>query len=368
MSDYLSELVKVTGNEFATIVDDGIPGADVSGYIDTGAYALNALLSGSIYGGMPNNKVCAMAGDSSTGKSFASLGIVGLFLETNPDAICIYCDSEQAISRDMIVNRGIDPKRIAIVPVGIVEEFRNQMIKIVDNYLALPPNKRKKMIIVLDSLGMLSTLKEITDTAEGKNTADMTRARVIKSVFRVLQLKLGQAGIAMIVTNHVYNTMSLYSEKVMSGGSGLFFASSIILYLSKMKDKDGNEVVGNIIHCKLVKGRLTKENKQVDIKLSYTTGLDRYYGLLPIAEKYGIFKKVSTRYELPDGSKVFESVIYKNPEKYFTKDILDRIDKACATEFKYGSDLDESETLDAVATNAERDTSDDGTSEDHSAD
>jgi hypothetical protein len=125
----------------------------------------------------------------------------------------------------------------------------------------------------------------------------------------------------------------------MGGGTGLKYAASTIVYLSKKKDKNSDgEVVGNIVHCKLYKGRFTKENKQIDVRLNYDTGLDPYYGLVEIAVNAGIFKKNSTRIELPDGSKVFEKTIYDNPEKYFTKDVLDLIDKAVYTEFSYGAD------------------------------
>jgi hypothetical protein len=133
--------------------------------------------------------------------------------------------------------------------------------------------------------------------------------------------------------------MGLFSTKEMGGGSGLKYAASSIVYLSKKKEKDGTEVIGNIIHCKNHKSRLTKENKMVDVRLTYDMGLDKYYGLLEIAEKYEIFKKVSTRYEMPDGSKHFGKEILSNPTKYFTEDIMNKLDKACEKEFKYGGDI-----------------------------
>jgi hypothetical protein len=195
------------------------------------------------------------------------------------------------------------------------------------------------MMMVLDSLGQLSSTKEMEDTAEGKETKDMTKSAILKATFRVLNLKLAKIGVPLIVTNHVYDVVGAYIPmKEMSGGSGLKYTASTIVFLSKRKDKDGTEVVGNIVRCKLQKSRLTKENSQVEIKITYSTGLDRYYGLLDIAEKYGIIKKVSTRYELSNGVKVFGKNINEEPEKYFTKDILDQIDEACKKEFLYGQD------------------------------
>ena len=332
----LNDLIKESGNKYASIVDDGISGSDITGFVDTGSFIFNALLSGSIYGGIPDNKIIALAGESATGKTYFALGVVRKFLSDNPDAVVLYFDSEQAVTSDMIRDRGIDPSRVAVMPVSTVEEFRHQAISIVDKYTELPD--KKPMMIVLDSLGMLSTEKEMNDTAEGKTTRDMTRAQVIKATFRVLTLKLGAAGIPMIMTNHTYDQVgSMFPTKQMSGGAGLKYAASTIIFLSKKKVKEGTDVIGNIIHCKLYKSRLTKENAMVDVLLNYDSGLHLYYGLLTLAEKYDIIKKVSTRYEFPDGTKAYEKAVYKNPEKYFTADIMKQLDEVALKEFTYGS-------------------------------
>ena len=341
MSDFLRDVIKNAGNEYAAIVDDGVEAGDVDSFIDTGSYIFNGLLSGSIYGGLPSNKITAIAGESATGKTYFLMGIVKNFLDADPDAGVIYFESESAITRNMVVDRGIDPKRMVIFPVTTVQEFRTQAIRVIDDYMAQNEIDRKPLFLCLDSLGMLSTTKEVEDTTDGKETRDMTRAQVLKAAFRVLTLKLGRAKIPMVVTNHTYESMGLFSTKEMGGGSGLKYAASSIIYLSKKKEKDGTEVVGNIIHCKNHKSRLTKENKMVDVRLTYDKGLDRYYGLLELAEKYEVFKKVSTRYELPDGSKQFGKAILNDPETYFTDDIMHQLDLAAETEFKYGAGNDE---------------------------
>ena len=335
---YLKNLVKATGNEFASVVEEGVQAADVSGYIDTGSYILNALLSGSIFDGLPNNKITALAGESATGKTFFALGMCKQFLDDNPDSAVIYFESESAITKDMIESRGIDSSRIVIVPVTTVQEFRTQAIKVLDKYLEQNEADRKPIMLCLDSMGMLSTTKEIDDTADGKETRDMTRAQVLKAAFRVLTLKLGRAKVPMVVTNHTYDVVgSMFPTKEMGGGSGLKYAASSIVYLSKKKEKDGTEVIGNIVHCKNHKSRITVENKMVDVRLTYDKGLDKYYGLLDLALKYGIFKNVSTRIELPDGSKTFGKTINNNPEKYFTEDIMKQLDECAEKEFKYGN-------------------------------
>ena len=265
------------------------------------------------------------------------MGIVKTFLDANPDAGVIYFESESAITKELIVNRGIDADRMVIFPISTVQEFRHSVLKILDSYLTQNESDRKPLFLCLDSLGMLSTTKEMEDTAEGKETRDMTRAQVLKAAFRVMTLKLGRAKVPMLVTNHTYDVVgSMFPQKEMGGGSGLKYAASTIVYLSKKKEKDGTEVIGNIIHCKNHKSRLTVENKMVDVRLTYDKGLARYYGLLELAEKHGVFKKVSTRFELPDGSKQFGKTILNDPTTYFTEDVMNQLEEAAQKEFKYG--------------------------------
>ena len=340
MSDFLQRITKL--NEYASIVDDGVEAGDVDSFIDTGSYIFNGLLSGSLYGGLASNKITALAGESATGKTFFLMGIVKSFLDKDPNAGVIYFESESAITRQMVIDRGIDPKRMVIMPVTTVQEFRTQAIRVLDDYLSQDEADRQPMFLCLDSLGMLSTTKEVEDTAEGKETRDMTRAQVLKAAFRVLTLKLGRAKVPMVVTNHTYDVVgSMFPQKEMGGGTGLKYAASSIVYLSKKKEKDGTEVVGNIVHCKNHKSRLTRENKMVDVRLTYDRGLDRYYGLLDLALKYNIFKSVSTRIELPAGSKTCGTTINNDPEKYFTEDIMKQLDDAAMKEFKYGMSDDE---------------------------
>ena len=337
-NDFLKSIIKDVGNEYASMVSDGVEAGDVDSFIDTGSHIFNALLSGSIYGGLASNKITAIAGESATGKTFFLMGIVKNFLDKNPNAGVLYFESESAITKQMVVDRGIDPDRMVILPVTTVQEFRTQSLKVLDAYLQQPESNRQPLFLCLDSLGMLSTTKEVEDTADGKETRDMTRAQVLKAAFRVLTLKLGRAKVPMVVTNHTYDVVgSMFPQKEMGGGSGLKYAASSIIYLSKKKEKDGTEVVGNIIHCKNHKSRLTKENKMVDVRLTYDKGLDKYYGLLELAEKYDIFKKVSTRFELPDGSKQFGKTILNDPLTYFTEDVMKQLDEAANKEFKYAT-------------------------------
>ena len=332
--DFLKDIVKEIGDEYTQLASD-IDGTEK--FIDTGSYIFNGLVSGSIYGGMSNNKITAIAGESSTGKTFFSLAVVKNFLDSNPDGYCLYFDTEAAVNKGLLESRGIDLKRLVVINVVTIEEFRSKALRAVDIYLKTPIEDRKPCMFVLDSLGMLSTEKEITDALNDKQVRDMTKSQLVKGAFRMLTLKLGQANVPLIVTNHTYDVIGSYvPTKEMGGGSGLKYAASTIIYLSKAKEKDGTEVIGNVITAKTVKSRLSKENKAVKIRLFYDErGLDKYYGLLDLAEKYDIVKKVGNRYEIK-GKKVYAKEVYSHPEKYFDDEIMQALDEVAKKEFSYG--------------------------------
>ncbi len=194
---------------------------------------------------------------------------------------------------------------------------------------------RKPCMFVLDSLGMLSTEKEITDALNDKQVRDMTKSQLVKGAFRMLTLKLGQANIPLIVTNHTYDVVGSYiPTKEMGGGSGLKYAASTIIYLSKKKEKDQSEVIGNLIKAKTAKSRLSKENSEVTTRLFYQKGLDRYYGLIELGLKYEVFEKKGTRIKVGDSS-VYPKQMLENPEKYFTPEIMQALDESAKKEFSY---------------------------------
>jgi len=337
MSDFLNSVI--SGIDGTNIASTGENSSEFSGAIDTGSYILNAALSGSLFGGVPNNKITAFAGESATGKTFVVLGVLKRFLDDNPTGGVVYFDTEAAVTKEMMETRGIDVSRVAISEPQSIEEFRTNAVRMLTKYIETSKKDRPPMMMVLDSLGMLSSAKELEDVESGKAARDMTKAQLLRGTFRVLSLKLAKAGVPLLVTNHVYDVVGSYVPmKEISGGSGLKYAASSIAMLSKKKDKDGTDVVGNIIKVKMHKSRFTKEEKMVEVKLSYDKGLDRYYGLLDLAEKYDIIKKVSTRYELPDGTKVFGKNINEEPEKYFTDDIMQQLEVAAKAEFMYGQE------------------------------
>ena len=335
--NFLQQVIKDSKNEYASLVSDGVAAGDVESFVDTGSYVFNALVSGSLFGGIPSNKITAIAGESGTGKTFFCLSVVRNFLNSNPDAGVIYFETESALNKQMIESRKIDSKRMVIFPIDTIEEFRTQAVRIIDKYIEQPKEERKPLMFVLDSLGMLATNKEVQDATDDKNVRDMTKAQLTKSVFRVLTLKLGKANMPMLVTNHTYDVIGSYvPQKEMGGGSGLKYSASTIIYLSKKKEKDGTDLVGNIIKCEAKKSRLTREGSKVETRLFFDErGLEKYYGMLELGERAGIWKNVAGRYEV-NGKKVYGKEILKTPEQYFTDEVMTKLEEQAAVEFLYG--------------------------------
>jgi RecA/RadA recombinase len=358
----LNDLVKNTGNEYASIVEDGVSAGDVAGWIDTGSYALNALVSGSLFGGLPSNKVTALAGESTTGKTYFTLGIIKNFLRQNPDGIVMFFESESAISKKMMEERGLDTKRIAIVPVETVEQFKTQALRAVDMYLEAKGKKgdaQPPMMMALDSLGMLSTSKEMADSAEGKEVRDMTRSQIVKAAFRTLTLKLGKANIPLIITNHVYEVIGkMYAEKEMGGGSGLKYAASSTIFLTKAKARGEDigggsadkSVVGSIITATAAKSRLTKEGSKVKTMLTYDRGLSRYFWLLEMGLEAGIIEQVGSKYSILGRDKVFKKNILGSPKEHFDQEFLEALDVWVGQNFTYAN-LTEDEAFEQLMEN-----------------
>ena len=336
---FFKDMVEKIKDEDTTLASDGTGSAEFGSFIDTGSYILNAVLSGSLYGGVPDNKVTAFAGESATGKTYFVLGVVKSYLDRNSEAGVVYYDTEAAVTKAMMEERGIDTRRVILAEPDTIQKFKTHALKMIDMYEKEPVDKRPPMMFVLDSLGLLSTSKEMEDSLEGKDVRDMTKSQIIKAAFRVLTLKLAKVKIPLLVTNHVYEVIGSYvPTKELGGGTGLKYAASTIAMLSKRKEKDGDgDVVGNIVRIKMYKSRLSKENSQVEVLLTYDKGLDRYYGLLELAEKYEVIKKVSTRFEMPDGKKVFGKEIRQNPTAYFTEEIMAKLEECAKKEYSYGA-------------------------------
>jgi RecA/RadA recombinase len=340
---------KLVGNEMAKLIDETPLSSDPQRFYDTGSYMMNALITGDFFKGVPEGKITSLAGDPGTGKTFIALSVVKNFLNEHQNGHVIWYDTENAITKEMFTDRNIDYERIVYSPVATVEDFKKETLKWLNEYNHAEEEDKVPVIMVLDSLGGLTTKKTVDDTLNEKEVVDMTRPKLIKSAMTILALELQKAKIPLIVNNHIYDSISAYSGKQMSGGSGLKFFSSTILFLTKRKEKDGTSQIGNIITARAEKSRFTIENSKAELYLSFKTGLNRYHGLLPIAEEAGIFKRVGHRYETADGRKLYEKQIMAEASTFFTPSVLEQLNVQVKELFSYGKAEEEElfvETLD----------------------
>jgi len=251
--DFLKDIVKEIGDDYTQLARD-IDGEER--YIDTGSFIFNGLVSGSIYGGVSTNKITAIAGESSTGKTFFSLAVVKNFLDSNPDGYCLYFDTESAVNRGLLESRGVDLSRLVVINVVTIEEFRSKALKAIDKYLQMPMDERKPCMFVLDSLGMLSTEKEITDALNDKQVRDMTKSQLVKGAFRMLTLKLGKRmsrSLSQII--HTMSSELIYQRKKWAevADSSMQQVQSFISERRKRRmEKKSSETLSKLRHTNLV--------------------------------------------------------------------------------------------------------------------
>jgi len=338
--DLFSRIKK--NNAYARVASEGLI-SDIKWYIPTGSFLFNALLSGSLFGGMAGNKIIGFAGPPSSGKTLLTISVLKNYLAMSPYHKVIYFDTEGAIDKQMLLDLKIDLQRFMHVPLKKLEDLKNQYIQILDLIIKdrgeNSLNNPEKFFFVVDSLGMMTTDKEVSDSLEDKNAADMgLRAKLIKSIFRLSTMDLAFLQYPCIITSHTYDSMEKYKPSGISGGKGLIFSASFVIELFPSKDKEGTEVVGIIMTATARKSRFTKQWRKVQIGLSFNNGIDPYYGLLDFGVENGVITKEGRKFVFPDGNKHFKDDIEKNPEKVFTQDVLIALDVAAKKYFCYGQE------------------------------
>jgi len=278
--DLNKKLSKIEGFEMGSILENN-EFSEPSEYINTGNYLLNAQLSGSLFGGIANNRSIGIVGDPQTGKTFLCLNIVREMQKMNYDVI--YCDTEGSVDRNTAKKFGIDTNRIRYQPIKTVGDFKIFVANLIDIVLTARKNgENPKIGLFLDSLGMLSTEKEISDALKGKSTMDMgIRSKELRSLFRVITLDLTAAKIPLICTNHTTTTGigSFITSKEASGGDGPIFAMSNVIFLSKAQLKEGGETkTGIIVTSTPKKARFTRPYP-IKFHISFLNGMNPYVGL-----------------------------------------------------------------------------------------
>ena len=274
-ADLNKEMSKIS--EYGETLDKST-NSEIDHYIPTGNYHLNACLTGSLFGGYPNNRAVALAGPSGTGKTYLILNAIKQAQKQGYSIV--FYDSENAVDKALVEKFGIDASKFRYEPCNTVQEFRSSVTAITD---VLIEQKKKgvelpKIMVVLDSAGNLATQKEIDDAKTGSSKADMTRAKLLKSTFRIIMTQFGICKIPFLFTNHTYQTQDLFSKQVGGGGTGPEYAASIILFLGKAKLKEGIEQTGIIVTAKPNKNRFAKPTP-IKFHISFNKGMNPYVGL-----------------------------------------------------------------------------------------
>ena len=343
-------------NQYAFISNEENNPYLVNDYLDTGIYSLNAILSGDILKGIPMGKRISFYGEASTAKSLLVLQCAKTFLENDEEREVIVFETEGATILDMLDSLKLDKKKIGIVPVNTAEELKiliNQLLKKIKE-----ENKFGKYMFILDSLGMLASEKEVGDAESGKSTRDMTRAQIIRSLFRTITLDLAMLQIPFLIVSHQYQDIggNPYASPIISGGGGIQFASDVILHLSKAKEKEGTKRVGSLISVKVIKSRFVKEDKKIKLLLLYGKGFYPYSYLLDYGLELGIIKKEGMSYVFPDGKKAARKKINQQPAQFFTKANLEKLNEAIQNDLlvtQSNTDLDFSDIDDEIVENEE---------------
>jgi RecA/RadA recombinase len=361
MSDILAASKKADPNLHKYVAILSEKDADANHWIDSGSYALNRIISSSVYGGIPEGSVIALAGDAQTGKSFLANRFIADAQE-NQDYICIHYDTEGALSRKFATNLGVDTTKLLHVNVDTAQQVRNHCINTLEPIIE--KHKDQKFMVVLDSVGNLSSEKEQSDMRAGKTNADMgERAKSIKSMLKELTKFCTKNKMIFIFTNHTYKDVASapnpkYAKTVQAGGKITEYAAHAVLMLSKKNDKDDSskEVKGDIITVKSEKNRFCKSKRQIEIYISYSTGPNRYYGLLDDLAESGMIEKVNEKnYIIPwmsdskgNPKKIHINQVYKkeNREIIFSDEILGKLDDFCKKHYAYASVSQSEDELD----------------------
>ena len=350
--DVLSVFTKLDKlNPDSTILSENVL-SNVDSWIDTGCMVLNAIISGSLHGGVPAGRITGFAGPSAAGKTFIINKILANAQKQGLTPVIF--DTEAAIDKSSTVGVGLDSNKVKYVPVQTVEACRNQISTFLDS--VIEACMQGKFIISIDSLGNLASQKELDDTEKDKTAMDMgTRAKGLKSMMRLLTFKAAQAGVTILFSNHTYDdpaAMFPTLVKSQSGGKGPVYLSSVLVQLAKRDEKhdktnssdemlpEANKVSGTTLRALTIKNRFVPPFLECEMYLNFKKGLDRLSGLKEMAVNHGVVVQNGSTYALPgkdglDGQKLGYYKNWKNDEALWNDTILPALEEKLKTSYKY---------------------------------
>jgi len=302
-------------------------------FVSTSIPVLNIALSGKVDGGFTSG-LTMWAGVSKMFKTGFSLLMAKAYMDKHPDSVLMFYDSEFGSPQSYFKSFGIDLDRVFHVPIVNIEQLKFDIMQQINNI-----ERNDKVIILIDSIGNLASKKEVDDAMDGKSAVDMTRAKQIKSLFRMITPHLTLKDIPMVVINHTYKTMELYAKDVVGGGTGSYYSADNIYILGRQQEKEGTELSGYNFIINVEKSRYVREKSKIPINISFENGVSKWSGLMDIAielghcikPKMGWYSKVNKEtgevedklYRLKDtnnkdfwepilNSKVFQDDVYNN--------------------------------------------------------
>ena len=246
---------------------------------------VNVALSGRLDGGLIPG-LLMLAGPSKHFKSAFALLMAASYQKKHPDGVIIFYDSEFGTPQSYFESFGIDMDRVIHTPITDVEQLKHDIasqLKEID--------KGDKVCIVIDSIGNLASQKEAQDAIDGKSVADMTRAKQLKSLFRIVTPHLNLKDLPMIVVNHTYKEIGLFPKDIVSGGTGSYYSADAIWIIGRQQEKDGKEVSGYHFVINIEKSRHVREKSKIPITVTYEGGISKWSGLLDVAEQGGFIRK-----------------------------------------------------------------------------
>jgi len=246
---------------------------------------LNVALSGSIDGGLTSG-LTIVAGPSKHFKSNLSLLMASAYMEKYKDAVCLLYDTEFGITPEYLKAMNVDPARCLHTPVEHVEQLKFDITKQLENI-----ERGDKVVIVIDSVGNLASKKELDDALDGKNVADMSRAKALKSLFRIVTPYLTTRDIPMIVINHTYKEIGLFPKDIMSGGTGIYYSANQIFFMGRQQEKEGTEIAGYNFMIGVEKSRFVKEKTRLPLSITWDGGINKWSGLLDVGLDTGWIRK-----------------------------------------------------------------------------
>lgn len=262
---------------------------NVKNPIQTELPILNIAFSGSLKGGLVPG-LTVIAGASKSFKTLLSLYCMKAYLNKHKDGVALLYDSEYGITPEYLASFDIDTDRVIHIPIEDVEQLKFDLVNRVNQV-----EKNDKVFIMIDSIGNLASKKEVEDAENEKSVADMSRAKSIKSLFRIITPKLTNKDIPCVAINHIYMEMGLYPKAILSGGTGIYYSANTIFIITKAQEKEGTELSGFRFTINIEKSRFVKEKSKLPFTVLYNKGIQKWSSLSDLAIESGHILKASTQ-------------------------------------------------------------------------